>query len=149
MAGSKVSFPDVTAPSLWAGPGSMPAQSLLLKPGSCLCLSLCGLIPCRPLPHTLHSSHTEEPAGTWMCRDPFCLIAFAHMVPHAWSLGISYLSFKIHLAYIQINNINLCMTEMWSRCDSSSLVAWIWHWRFQGGIIGYYVNFMTENLLFF
>lgn len=33
------------------------------------------------------------------------------MVPHAWSLGVPYLSFKIYSAYIQINDMNLNMTD--------------------------------------
>lgn len=63
------------------------------------------------LPHTTHSSLTEVSAGTWMCHDLFCLLEFAHMAPRAWSLGISFLSFKIHSAYMRINNINLNMTD--------------------------------------
>lgn len=33
------------------------------------------------------------------------------MVPDAWSLVGSYLSFKIHSAYIQINDMNLNKTD--------------------------------------
>lgn len=50
-------------PSIWAGPGSMLTQSSW----SLASASPCSVLFCHPLPHTIHSSHTEVPADAWRC----------------------------------------------------------------------------------
>lgn len=85
----------------------------VLQPGFCLFLSPVFYFSLSPTSHHMLQPHLS------ICRYrsgsssllPHCICLCVCVVPLAWSLGIPFLSFKIHSVYIQINDINLNTTD--------------------------------------